>query len=289
MVKENQLIQNYNNQGITKNYPQQGTNFWGNSDNNYGFGSSNIHDNIENKNNNPFENTVNTFGQSQTEQSYGLGSENQAQVKPVYEIPNPRRYSTEEILWDGVKGFGQGFVSGLETLANGATLGGYNLLEINASNENQSYLPQKNNFSKDNPVPRYWETAADGEKVWNHVLQQEGNVIPKGQKPLGYGLSAILGGIDAVNNYQDLKNVRYTDKYKHALINCKAAQSGLGGYDLVNTFSNFKENRDISSGRNTLDSSQADQYANKIGRLLGTKYPNGDCDVIVQNYINKHY
>ena len=49
MIKENQLIQNYNNQGITKNYPQYGTNFWGNSDNNYGFGSSNIHDNIENR------------------------------------------------------------------------------------------------------------------------------------------------------------------------------------------------------------------------------------------------
>ena len=39
--KENQLIRNYNNQGITKNYPQQGTNFWGNPDNNYSFGSSN--------------------------------------------------------------------------------------------------------------------------------------------------------------------------------------------------------------------------------------------------------
>ena len=64
--KENQLIQNYNNQGITKNYPQQGTNFWGNSDNNYGFGSSNIHDNIENREN-------------QTEQSYGLENSNQNQ------------------------------------------------------------------------------------------------------------------------------------------------------------------------------------------------------------------
>ena len=41
--------------------------------------------------------------------------------------------------------------------------------------------------------------------------------------------------------------------------------------------------------QDTLDRSHADQYANKIGRLLGTKYPNGDCDVIVQNYINKHY
>ena len=63
--KENQLIRNYNNQGITKNYPQYGTNFWNNPNNNYGFGSSNIHQNIENRNNNPFENTVNnTLGNS---------------------------------------------------------------------------------------------------------------------------------------------------------------------------------------------------------------------------------
>ena len=64
--KENQIIENYNNQGITKNYPQYGTNFWGGSDNNYGFGSSNIHDNIENREN-------------QTEQSYGLENSNQNQ------------------------------------------------------------------------------------------------------------------------------------------------------------------------------------------------------------------
>ena len=73
--KENQLIRNYNNQGITKNYPQYGTNFWNNLNNNYGFGSSNIHNNVENLNNNPFENMVNVFGQNQTEQSYGLGSD----------------------------------------------------------------------------------------------------------------------------------------------------------------------------------------------------------------------
>ena len=57
MIKENQLIQNYNNQGITKNYPQYGTNFWGgSSNNNYGFGFSNIHDNIENRNNSVISN-----------------------------------------------------------------------------------------------------------------------------------------------------------------------------------------------------------------------------------------
>ncbi len=39
----------YKNQGITKDYPQHATNFWGtNADNNYGFGQSNIGSNIEN-------------------------------------------------------------------------------------------------------------------------------------------------------------------------------------------------------------------------------------------------
>ena len=48
-ARENQIIQNYNNQGITENYPQYTTNFWGSSpENNYGFGTSKIHNNIEN-------------------------------------------------------------------------------------------------------------------------------------------------------------------------------------------------------------------------------------------------
>ena len=45
--RENSLIEGYNNQGITKDYPQYGTNFWGKADNNYGFGSSQISSNIE--------------------------------------------------------------------------------------------------------------------------------------------------------------------------------------------------------------------------------------------------
>ena len=47
--REGQLIKNLNSQGITKDYPQYGTNFWGgNAENNYGFGSSDISENIEN-------------------------------------------------------------------------------------------------------------------------------------------------------------------------------------------------------------------------------------------------
>lgn len=47
--RENRLIDNYNRQGITKDYPQYGNNFWGEPDNNYGFGSSNIAENIKRK------------------------------------------------------------------------------------------------------------------------------------------------------------------------------------------------------------------------------------------------
>ena len=47
--RENKLIQDYNNQGINKNYPQHDTNFWGQpADDNYGFGNSDIEGNVEN-------------------------------------------------------------------------------------------------------------------------------------------------------------------------------------------------------------------------------------------------
>ena len=58
--RENQIIKNYNNQGITQDYPQSGNNFWGNSpDNNFGFGSSQISSNIENMQNTPVLNVQN--------------------------------------------------------------------------------------------------------------------------------------------------------------------------------------------------------------------------------------
>ena len=50
LVRENQLAENFSKQGITEeNYPQYGTNFWGGSpENNYGFGTLNISQNIQN-------------------------------------------------------------------------------------------------------------------------------------------------------------------------------------------------------------------------------------------------
>ncbi len=52
--RENRIMQNYNGQGITQDYPQYDTDFWGSSpENNYGFGVSNITPNVENMQNTP--------------------------------------------------------------------------------------------------------------------------------------------------------------------------------------------------------------------------------------------
>ena len=45
-------MQQYNAQGITENYPQYTTDFWSDSANNYGFGTTDIAANIENMQNN---------------------------------------------------------------------------------------------------------------------------------------------------------------------------------------------------------------------------------------------
>lgn len=65
--RENTLINQYNKQGITNNYPQFGTNFWGNSSNNYGFGTSNIADNI-----NTVLNQINTLIPEKNTVDYSL-------------------------------------------------------------------------------------------------------------------------------------------------------------------------------------------------------------------------
>ena len=44
--REQRLMDGYNARGINKNYPQFGTDFWGNPENNYGFGQSNVAQNI---------------------------------------------------------------------------------------------------------------------------------------------------------------------------------------------------------------------------------------------------
>ena len=97
------------------------------------------------------------------------------------------------------------------------------------------------------------------------------------------------GGMNIVGNFSDMRKMNVTDKYKHAMMNCSAAQYGQGGADMATLASNLREWNDKRTGSNTLDSSEGDQYANRIGRLLGGKYPKEDCDELIRRYIKKNW
>ena len=151
------------------------------------------------------------------------------------------------------------------------------------NSQQQSVTKQNNNLK-----PQYWESGEDGKKVYENVIDKEGVASKTKQNILEYLLSAIQGGTYLIENFSDMKKLKVTDKFKHAYMNGNASQYGQGGADIAKLASNLRELFDVLSGSNTLDSSNGDQYANKIGRVLGSKYPNGDCDEIIQKYIKKN-
>ena len=96
--REQQLMQNYNNQGITQDYPQYGTNFWGdNTDNNYGFGSSDISGNIQN-----VTNQLNNQGMSYNNQYSGQRPTPwSVSAIPKYTTSTPWRNNQTITPWNG--------------------------------------------------------------------------------------------------------------------------------------------------------------------------------------------
>lgn len=137
--------------------------------------------------------------------------------------------------------------------------------------------------------PRYWESAADGKSVYDDVISREGTFVPENQNMMDYAKSFYQGSKDLLDNFSTMSRATATDKYKHAYMNCKTAQHGLGGAHAGALASNAREFIDRLLGKNTPDSSEGDQYANRIGRFLGGKYPDDDCDELVQRYIKKRY
>ena len=153
-----------------------------------------------------------------------------------------------------------------------------------------SASPENNyGFEGSEIKPRYWETEQEGKHIYEDIVAREGGEIkPEYQSPLPFVKSTLAGGINIVNGYKNLKNKNISDKFKHALLNCKSAQYGYGGHNLASMFSDVKELSDIYiTKQNTVDESNADNYANKIGRLIGTKYPNGNCEDMLEQYIIK--
>lgn len=139
--RENQLANSLGQQGIERqDYPRLGTAFWGNSpENNYGFGSSNISANIENMKNKtpaPWARRI-----SISENNYPLN-----QGKPVYQNPQPKGYSIGDIALEGIKGFEQGVVGGIEHGINGLSMGLYDA--INDAFFNEGYEKRQKELEK---------------------------------------------------------------------------------------------------------------------------------------------
>ena len=189
--KENQLIQNYNNQGITKNYPQYGTNFWGNSDNNYGFGSSKIHNNIENMQN------QSNLGNSNNTQ-WGMNNEQPNNINSGYGQTNtqPQTYNI----------FGNNnALQNTPNLAQGLNLGASAALYPQQNSFNtysQPYQLAQNSLpNTGSDVGNIVKANINFDDVYYSELGEDGNVIYQGTNKHEGGYSDRLNDLGGPTNY----------------------------------------------------------------------------------------
>ena len=249
--RENELIKNYNNQGITQDYPQYNTNFWGgNPANNYGFGSSNISDNIENVTN------------SLKNQNYGFDT-NTNNLKPnnVYNtVSNNGTFNTANIqtppqTLNQLQSNSLNKANSMELFNNTPSLQmDLSLKPLNKSNsyttesawgfpntksanveQNLANNPSNNkNFMSDDDLYK---------AMWQNIQQYE-NVL---QHPYldTKGLITVGGGAN-VNNWNDFKKVNFT-------INGVPATEAekLAAYNIMRNLSNEKDENGNPKNWNT--------------------------------------
>ena len=152
--------------------------------------------------------------------------------------------------------------------------------------------PEMPNMFTDNMADNIWENA-------HHLPGYESGYFVGMVKPaLDHwqnmdNKNIIDIGKQAYNIYQDYKEyypLRLNDKYKHAVINCRAAQRGQTGEDLVTLLSRLKEFSDVNLLKsNTLTESIQDSQANALGRSLGRLYKDGNCEEMVSKHIKRNY
>lgn len=249
--RENELIKNYNNQGITQDYPQYNTNFWGNNPaNNYGFGSSNISDNIENVTN------------SLKNQSYGFDT-NTNNLKPnnVYNtVGNNGTFNTANIqtppqTLNQLQSNSLNKANSMELFNNQPSL--QMDLRPKPLNESNSYTTESAwGFpnTKSANVEQIWANNPSNNKnfmsdddlykaMWQNIQQYE-NVL---QHPYldTKGLITVGGGAN-VNNWDDFKKVNFT-------INGVPATEAekLAAYNIMRNLSNEKDENGNPKNWNT--------------------------------------
>ena len=84
--------------------------------------------------------------------------------------------------------------------------------------------------------------------------------------------------------------MKINDKYKHALLNCRAAQRGPLAENLITNLSRLKEFSDVYITKsNTEQESFEDTQANTFGRSLGRFNKNGNCEEMVQQRYKRNF
>lgn len=127
LTRENQLAENFAEQGIAEeNYPQYGTNFWGQTaENNYGFGASNISQNVQDVTNRL--NSMATQNNNEQQLQMPAGSEQQL-IMPSYELQQ-KLQQPQTSTWDKIKNAANNFADATQAAtvgyATGASLGNF--------------------------------------------------------------------------------------------------------------------------------------------------------------------
>lgn len=249
--RENELIKNYNNQGITQDYPQYNTNFWGNNPaNNYGFGSSNISDNIENVTN------------SLKNQNYGFDT-NTNNLKPnnVYNtVGNNGTFNTANIqtppqTLNQLQSNSLNKANSMELFNNPPSLQmDLSLKPLNKSNSYTTESAWGFPNTKSANVEQIWANNPSNNKnfmtdddlykaMWQNIQLYE-NVL---QHPYldTKGLITVGGGAN-VNNWDDFKKVNFT-------INDVPATEAekLAAYNIMRNLSNEKDENGNPKNWNT--------------------------------------
>jgi len=184
-------MRQYNAQGITENYPQYTTNFWGNSANNYGFGMTNIAGNIENMQNNFSPIPVATAAPQMTTQPI---------TPQVQHQPNTS-------AWDNVKKAANNFADATEAFSvgftNGLTLGNFDEMMGAAT---AAITANPNNY----------QMGRDAVRQLNNNLVQ--------RNPYIYGGAEFVGAMNTPMHFA--KDTSFTNKAINAATDTLNASAG---------------------------------------------------------------
>ena len=133
---------------------------------------------------------------------------------------------------------------------------------------------------KQYPTYRMGEMSMPFIAAFNHWLNMDNKNI----------IDNVNQAYDIYKDYKQYKNSGLNDKYRHALINCRAAQKGQTAEDIVTFLSRHKEYEDVYLDKdNTLNESIQDSQANALGRILGRLNKDGNCEEMVSKHISRNY